>query len=142
MTMAENESAALEAASEVATDAVAKLKLKIEEEVKKLPNPDETVTYTLKYPMLDAKPMDSADLRLRPVYTGDLRAQDKSEYSSTDATAVLISRLSGLDIKDVDRLHESDYRAIAGVIAGRLGKETGLAAMLLALASRPTGETA
>lgn len=109
--------------------------------LEQLPNPDETIIHVLKYPMLNAKPLDPSELRLRPIYVGDMRAID-GDLSSTDSTAILISRLSNLDIKDVDRLHSDDYRAIAGVIAARMGKEVGLASMLLALASRPTGETA
>lgn len=109
-----------------------------------LPNPDETITYKLRYPMLKIKGSEYADpteLRLRPIYVGDLRAIDR-DLSTTESTSLLISRLSSIDTKDVDRLHEADYSAIAGVIAARTGKETGLAAMLLALSSRPTGETA
>jgi hypothetical protein len=113
----------------------------IEEQLEQLPNPDETITHTLKYPMMNPRPLDPSELRLRPVYVGDLRAIDR-DLSSSESTAILISRLSGLDIKDVDRLHVSDYQAMAGVIAARMGKEAGLAAMLLAIASRQTGETA
>jgi hypothetical protein len=113
----------------------------VEEQVRALPNPDETITYTLKYQMLRSTEMDPKQLRLRPIYVGDLRAIDR-DLTVTESTAILISRLSGLDTEDIDRLHQSDYSAIAGVIAERTGKETGLAAMLQAMASRQTGETA
>jgi hypothetical protein len=110
-----------------------------------LPNADDTITYRLKHPMRPIKGSEHTDpetLKLRPVYVGDLRAIDKDGLGSTDVTCILISRLSGLDSEDADRLHCADFQAIAGVIAARLGKETGLSEMLSALASRPTGEIA
>jgi hypothetical protein len=117
-------------------------------DVLELPNPDETITHTLKHPMMpkpgstSAGLGDPSEVRLRPVYVADLEAIDKDDLSGTACTMLLISRLGNLDMADVRRLHQEDYQAIAGVIAARMGKGVGLSEMLLALASRQIGETA
>lgn len=117
--------------------------------VAELPTSDsgETVTHRLKFPMLKIKGSDTPGIedpksvRLRPVYVEDLEAIDREDLSTTATTMVLIGRLTGMDAADVRRLHVADYQAIAGVIAARLGKGAGLAAMLSELATRAVGET-